>query len=63
MVIVYISYPCFQAVLLELYEGLEDVIWVVLCKIHGLDLLQSLECVEELLYNEDLLCGVSHQWW
>ena len=52
---------CFQAVLLELYEGLEDVIQVVLCEVCSLDLLQSLECAEEFLCNEDLLCGVSHQ--
>ena len=51
---------CFQAVLLELYGGLEDVIQVVLCEVCGLDLLQSLECVEELQCDEDLLCGVSH---
>ena len=30
---------CFQAVLLELYEDLEDVIQVVLCEVCGLDLL------------------------
>ena len=35
---------CFQAVFLDLYEGLEDIIWVVLCEVHGLDLLWSLEC-------------------
>ena len=51
----------FQAVLLELYVGLEDAIWVALCELCGLDLLQSLECVEELLCDEDLLCGISHQ--
>ena len=52
---------CFWAVLLEPYEDLEDIIQVVLCEVHGLDLLQSLECAEELLCDEDLLCGVSHQ--
>ena len=51
---------CFNAVLLELYEGLEDAVWLALCKVCGLDLLQSLECAEELLCEEDLLCGVSH---
>ena len=30
---------CFQAVLLELFEGLEDVIQVILCEVCSLDLL------------------------
>ena len=51
---------CFHAVLLELYEGLEDVVQLVLYKVCGLDLLQSLECAEELLCEEELLCCVSH---
>ena len=40
-------------------EGLEGAVQLVLCKAHGLDLLQSLECADELLCEEDLLCGVS----
>ena len=36
----------FQAVLLELYDGLEEVMWVFLCEVCGLDLLRSLECAE-----------------
>ena len=59
MTCLYFLSLCFQAVLLELYEGLEDIIQVVLCRVHGLDLLQSLKCAEELLCNEDLLCGMS----
>ena len=52
----------FQAVLLELWEGLEDVMQVFLCDVPCLDLLWSQECEEKLLCNEDLLCGISHQW-
>ena len=52
---------CFHAVLLELYEGLEDAVQLVMCEVHGLDLLWSLECTEELLCEEDFLCVVSHQ--
>ena len=51
----------FQPVLLELWECLEDDMWVCLCSASCLDLLQSWEC-EKLLCDEDLLCGVSHQW-
>ena len=52
----------FQAVLLELWESLEDVMQVFLCNVHCLDLLQSWECEEKLLCGEDLLCGISCQW-
>ena len=51
---------CFHAILLELYEGLEDAVQLVLCEENCLGLLWSLECTEELLCEEDL-CGVSHQ--
>ena len=33
----------------------------ILCEVHGLDLLQSLEHAERLLCGKDLLCGVSRQ--
>ena len=51
---------CFHAVLLQLYEDLEDEVWLVLCEGCGPDLLGSLECAEGLLCKENLLCGVSH---
>ena len=41
----------FQAVLLELEDGLDDVMWCFLCDVCGLDPLQSLE---KLLCDEDL---------
>ena len=50
----------FQAVLLKLWEGLEDVMQVFLCNVPCLDLLQSWQCEENLLCDEDLLCGISH---
>ena len=49
----------FQAVLLELKDSLGDGMWLFLCDVCGLDPLQSLE---KLLCDEDLLCGVPHQW-
>ena len=52
---------CFNAALSELYEGLEVAVQLALYKVCGLDLLQSPECIEELLCEEELLCGVSHQ--
>ena len=51
---------CFDVVLLQLDEGLEDVILLDLYQVCGLDLLWSLEYVEECLCDDDLLCGVSH---
>ena len=48
----------FQAVLLELEDSLDDVMWLLLCNVHGLYLLQSLQ----KLCDEDLLCGVSPLW-
>ena len=33
----------FQAVLLELEDSLDGVVWLLLCDVCGLDLLQSLE--------------------
>ena len=61
MTFLYFLSMCFHAILLELYEGLEDAVQVVFCEARGLDLLQSLEGTEELLCEEDFLCGVSHQ--
>ena len=51
----------FTVVLLELDEDLYVVFLLGLYAVHVLDLLQSLELVDKLLYDEDFLCGVS-QW-
>ena len=47
---------CFTVVLLELGEGLEEVVLLGLYEVCVLDLLRSLEWVEELLCEDDLLC-------
>ena len=47
--------------LLEMDEGLEDAVQLALYKVWGLDLLQSLECIEGLLCEEDLLGCMLHQ--
>ena len=52
---------CFNVVLVELDEGLEDAVLLDLYEVQGLDLLWSLEWMEELLCDDDLLCGVSCQ--
>ena len=51
----------FTGVLLELDEGLYRVLLLGLYAVCGLDLLCSLEWVEELLCEDDLQCGVSWQ--
>ena len=54
----------FIGVLLELDEGLYRVLLLDLHAVCGLDLLWSLEWVEDLLHEDDLQCGVSRQkWW
>ena len=41
--LLYFLSRCFNVVLLELDEGLEDAVLLDLYEVHGLDLLQSLE--------------------
>ena len=49
----------FTVVLLELDEDLDVVFLLGVYDVHDLDLLQSLESVDKLLCDEDLLCGMS----
>ena len=51
----------FAVVLLELDEDLDEVFLLGLYDVHDLDLLQSLEWVDKLPREDDVLCGVSQQ--
>ena len=48
----------FTAVLLKLDEDLDEVFLLGLYDVCNLDLLQSLDWVDKLLCEDDLLCGV-----
>ena len=52
----------FTMFLLELGEDLYEVFLLGLYDACDLDLLQSLEWVDKLLHQDDLLYGVSLQW-
>ena len=63
---------CFDVILLELDEGLEDAVLLDLYEVCGLDLLQSLECVVCCTYNykylsvDDVMCfweGICDKIW